>query len=420
MRITVVGAGLAGMTTAFVLAERGHAVTVVDRATGPAEGASHANGGMLHASQAFPWNTPGIARDALSMLLRRDTALKVRPAAIAHTPGWFVRFLGNSRRAAFARHAEANARLARLSLAETDRIAACARLSYDRAGSGTLKVFRQARQFDDARRAVATFGALGVRAEAVDASACLKRAPALTPVGAEIVGGLWFPDDISGDARKFCLGLAAHLGTRGVAFAFGHTVRDFERDARGRVVAVHTDADTLSTDAVVLCAGAESPALGSRLGLAVDLAPVKGYSLTLPLPGEAAARSVPFIDESTHVAVCPLGTRLRVAGTAELAGHDTRLDPQRLEQIARYVARLFPQLDVDAIVTEAPWTGLRPMTPSGVPVIDRSAVDNVFLNTGHGHLGWTLAAGSAALVGALVDDDERPIDPAPFAYRRRA
>ena len=190
MRVVVVGAGLAGMTSAYALHERGHEVTVIDAADGPAAGASHANGGMLHASQAFPWNTPGIALSALGMLFGRDAALKVRPGALLTNPGWFARFLRASRRDAFERHAAANARLARLSLAETARIGHIAGIAYDRAESGTLKVFRDGGAFDAARHAAARFSEAGIRFEALPAAACLARAPGLTPLAGDIAGGL--------------------------------------------------------------------------------------------------------------------------------------------------------------------------------------------------------------------------------------
>ena len=183
--------------------------------------------------------------------------------------------------------------------------------------------------------------------------------------------------------------------------------------------AIQAGQERFGVDALVLCAGAETPRLARLAGFSVDIVPVKGYSLTLD-PGPAVALSgVPFIDEATHVAVCPLGGRLRVAGTAELAGYDRQLAPARLAQIGRYLARLFPDLDLAALERASPWTGLRPMTATGMPIIDRAPVPGVFLNTGHGHLGWTLAAGSAALLAALVDRDELPVAAAPFRYRGR-
>lgn len=420
MRIVVIGAGLAGMTSAFTLHERGHEVTVLDASDGPASGASFANGGMLHASQAFPWNTPGIALSALGMLFGRDAALKVRAGALLANPGWFTRFLTASRRDAFERHAAANARLARLSLSETARIGQLAGIAYDRAESGTLKVFRNPGAFDAARHAAARFAEAGVRFEALPAAACLARAPGLAPLGGEIAGGLWFPDDVSGDARRFCLGLSAYLADRGVTFAWGRRVSGFETGPAGSVRVVRAGRERFGADAVVLCAGAETPRLARLAGFAVDIVPIKGYSLTLDPAPAAALAGAPFIDETTHVAVCPLGGRLRVAGTAELAGYDWRLAPARLAQIGRYLSRLFPELDPAALERASPWAGLRPMTATGMPIIDRAPVPGMFLNAGHGHLGWTLAAGSAALLAALVDRDELPVAGAPFCYRGRA
>jgi D-amino-acid dehydrogenase len=240
--------------------------------------------------------------------------------------------------------------------------------------------------------------------------------PALAPIPSDLVGAVAYPADEVGDARRFCEALVALLQDRGVRFQFSEPVRAVERQGN-RITAVITPRGPLRADACVLAAGSYSPLLARQMGFRLPVRPVKGYSITCATDDWQPRPAVPILDDALHACVVPLGSNLRVAGTAELGGYDSSVRPPRIDNLKRLLMRILPSYPLAEASIEG-WAGLRPMTPDGKPILGASPIANLFLNTGHGHLGWTMAAGSARLVAALVTGQDPDVDVAPYAWGR--
>ena len=417
MEILVLGAGVIGVTSAWYLAEAGHRVTVLEREPGPALETSYANGGQVSVSHAEPWANPDAPAKLLRWLWREDAPLKFRPRWEAAQWAWGARFLLECFPSRTRRNAAAIAALARLSGASLKALRALTGIEYDQLTRGILHVFTEPGDYEAARRKLPELTKLGLTLELKSAAECVAIEPALEGSRAPIQGGLFCPDDESGDARKFTQALAVLAAQRGVAFHYETRIDGLEVDG-GRVAGVRVRADggseILRAEAYVVCLGSDSPRLLAPLGERLPIYPVKGYSVTLPAgPG---APTVSLTDEAKKLVLSRLGERLRVAGMAELAGYDLALDARRCALILERVFELFPRAG-DRAAAEC-WTGLRPATPGNVPVIGRSRrFENLFLNTGHGTLGWTLSCGSARVLAELVDGRSPAIE-FPFWGRR--
>lgn len=419
MRVVVVGSGLQGVASAYFLAAEGCEVTVLEREAAVAQGTSHANAGMLTPSMADPWNAPGILRHLLGWLGREDAPFLLRPAALPSMAGWGLAFLRNARPARYRANMERNLRLASYSLVVLRELRARLALQYAQRTAGTIKVFRDARAFDAAVARSDVLARLGLDVRPLSPDGAVQVEPALAPVRERLVGGIYCPTDESGDARAFTEALAAHAQQAGARFRFGEAVRGFA-PAGGRIGAALTASGRHVADAFVLAAGCWSPQLLAPLGVALRVRPVKGYSITVPTAGWAGAPSMPVIDDALHTAATPLGDRLRVAGTAEIAGYDRSLTPARIDNLFGLLLGLFPDYAPRLDRARAqPWAGLRPVSADGVPLIGRTRYDNLFLNAGHGHLGWTLAAGSARLLADLLLGRAPELDPRPYDACRR-
>ena len=418
MKVLVIGSGLLGLGTAHYLNKLGLDVCVVDRQDGVAREASFANGGMLHAGLANPWNEPGILGRALKMLGREDSALLVRPQAIPRMLRWGLAFVRNSNPARYAQNSEKNARLAHYSIQMMRGLRDELRIDYDCETRGILKLYRKSAELEAARHLCDRFAESGVRYQLVDGPGAVDIEPALGPVAGDISGAIYFPDDESGDAFKFCLGLQDACIRAGVEFRFDAPVTRFIRDGN-RIAAVEVDGRRITADAFVLAAGSHSPLLGRTAGIRLPIQPVKGYSVTLPINGWTGGPRTPVIDDHLHAAVCPLGDRLRVAGTAEFAGYDRRLNKRRIENLFKFVQTLYPACAPYLDEARAdPWTDLRPMSCDGVGIMGKSSLDNLYLNTGHGHLGWTMAAGAGKAVADLIAGATSELDLAPYSIER--
>jgi D-amino-acid dehydrogenase len=418
MRVLVIGSGLLGVSTAWFLAREGCEVTVVDRLGGAARATSFANAGMLTPSMADPWNSPGILWHLLSWLGREDAPFLVRPRALPAMAGWGLSFLAHSTPARQRAAMDANLRLASYSLATLRELRAALKLAYDERANGTLKVFRDRKAFDAAVARNAILAGMGLDVRSLTPAQAVALEPALAPVREHLVGASHCPADESGDAHAFTLALAQHARAAGVRFHFDCEVTGFEH-AGGRLNAAFAGGTRFDAGQFVVAAGSWSPHLLRPLGIALPVRPVKGYSITLPAGHWGGAPRMPVIDDALHAAATPLGTRLRVAGTAELAGYDDAPTPARIENLFTLLLELFPEypqpLDRPAA---APWAGLRPMSPDGVPRIGQLGFDNLFVNTGHGHLGWTLATGSGALLTDLMLGKATQIRAAPYRPNR--
>ncbi len=414
MRVLVIGSGLLGVSSAWFLAREGCEVTVVDRLAGPAEGASFANAGMLTPSMADPWNSPGIFWHLLSWLGREDAPFLLRPAALPAMLGWGLSFVRNASPARQRAAMDANLRLASYSLATLRELRAALRLAYDERTAGTIKVFRDRKTFDAAVARGAVLGELGLELRTLDPAQAVALEPALAPVRERLVGAIHCPADESGDARSFTLALAEHARAAGVQFHFGREVTGFEH-AGGRINAAIAGDTRFDAMQFVVAAGSWSAPLLEQLDLALPVRPVKGYSITVPTGHWPGAPRLPVIDDALHTAATPLGRRLRVAGTAEIAGYDVQPTPARIENLFKLLLELFPTYPrpLDR-ANAAPWAGLRPMSPDGVPRIGQYGFDNLFVNTGHGHLGWTLAVGSGALLADLMLGKAPELAAAPY------
>ena len=402
MKVLVLGAGVVGVTSAWYLAQAGHEVVVLDRQPQAGMETSFANGGQISAAHAEPWARPSIVPKILRWLGREDAPLLFRPRADWAQWEWGLRFLLECLPGRFERNCRALAGLATYSRECLLALRERAGISYDHASRGILHFATDARDFEVLARGAETMRSLGIAREVKSAAECLAIEPSLRNSHDAVAGGVYTPTDESGDAHRFTRALAGLASQCGVAFRFSAALEALEAEG-GKVTAARLDdGQRLSADAYVVALGSYSPLLLRPLGIRIPVYPLKGYSITLPLgPAEEdAAPSVSLTDEAHKIVISRLGSRLRAAGTAELAGYDTGINALRCAAIARRLRELFPGLG--AITTVDNWAGLRPATPSNVPLIGRTRLANLFLNTGHGTLGWTLACGSGRALAEVV------------------
>ena len=406
MTIIILGSGVIGTTCAWFLAQAGHDVTVIERQSGAGLETSFANAGEISPGMAGPWAAPGIPLRALQWLFMRHSPLVVRARLDPAMWRWIARMLANCN---VKRYEINKARMVRLAEYSRDCLVALRRdtgIAYDERSNGTLQVFRDQRQFDDAAHDIAVLERYGVPYALLDVAGCELVEPALVRVRGRIMGGLRLPGDETGDCFKFTQALAAMASDQGVKFRNGVEIRGLVTSG-GQVQSVVTSIGLLKADAFVVAMGSYSPLLLRPLGLKIPVYPVKGYSITMPVIEAAGAPESTVMDETFKVGITRLGERIRVGGTAELAGYDTRLREERRAPLVRAVSELFPH---GGDLTQASfWCGLRPMTPDGTPLIGATPYSNLFLNTGHGTLGWTMSCGSARVLADLISGREPEI-----------
>jgi D-amino-acid dehydrogenase len=365
-----------------------------------------------------PWNSPGVLWSLLRWLGRADAPLLIRPRALPQYAGWMTRFVRASTPARYHASTLSNLRLGLLSVQLQRRLRRELGLEYDAGTRGSLKLFRDARQLEAAHGASVIAAQHGLESRRLSAAATVALEPALAAIESKLVGSLYFPGDESGDARAFCEQLAGSLAARGVAFHYGLQATGWDM-SDSRIAAVRTASGTLDADVYVVAAGAQSAALVKPLGLALPVQPVKGYSLSIPLRDWSPVPELGIVDDSLHAAATPIGRVLRVAGTAEFAGFDRTVDEARIENLRRLVDGVYPAASRAARAPAAiAWAGLRPMSPDGVPVIGRSPIGNLYVNAGHGHLGWTLAAASGSLLADIVLSNPSAMDERDYSWRR--
>ncbi|HWI34911.1 MAG TPA: D-amino acid dehydrogenase [Burkholderiales bacterium] len=398
MKILVLGAGVIGTTSAWYLAQAGHEVTVIDRHDAAGMETSFANGGQISAGHAEPWAKPAVVPKILRWLGREDAPLLFRPRADWAQWMWGLRFLAECWPGRFEHNTRVLSGLASYSRECLKALRHRTGIRYDELSRGILHFATNRADFDALAHHADEMRALGQVREVKSAAECLALEPALKDSCDRIVGGVYTPEDESGDAHKFTVELARLAAEKGVQFRVeniaGLEVRD--REVRG----VRLDAGSASADAYVVALGSYSPLLLRPLGISLPVYPLKGYSITLPLAPGDGAPTVSLTDEAHKIVISRLGNRLRAAGTAELTGYDRSVNRVRCNAILRRIGELFPALG--AINTVDRWAGLRPATPSNVPVIGRTRLRNLYLNTGHGTLGWTLACGSGRALADIV------------------
>ncbi len=394
MKVMVLGSGVVGVTTAYYLARAGAQVSVLDRAAGAALETSYANAGQVSPGYSTPWAAPGIPLKALKWMFQRHAPLAIRPDGSLWQLRWMHSMLRNCTASRYAVNKERMMRVAEYSRDCLRELRAETGIEYEQRSAGTLQVFRDPAQFDAAQRDIAVLRECGVEHRLVQRDELEDIEPALAGARDRLVGGLQLPGDETGDCRMFSVELARRAQQLGVRFEFARQVQALRADAR-RITGVLADGELLQADAYVLAFGSYSRALLLPLGIGLPVYPVKGYSLTVPLLDEALAPRSTVLDETYKIAITRFDRRIRVGGMAELAGFDLRLNPRRRATLEMVTGQLFPGGDLGAAEF---WTGLRPMTPDGTPLLGPTRYANLLLNTGHGTLGWTMACGSARIV----------------------
>ncbi|WP_348686050.1 D-amino acid dehydrogenase [Aeromonas bestiarum] len=399
MKIVVLGGGVIGVASAWYLAKAGHQVTLLERRDGVALETSHANAGQISPGYASPWAAPGIPLKAAKWLLQKHAPFTVRPTSDPFQLRWMLKMFANCTPAAYAINKGRMVRLAEYSRDCMKGLRDELALDYEGRQLGTLQLFRSEIQLDASKRDIEVLEEYGVPYQSLDASGCEGVEPALARVRGKIVGGLRLPGDETGDCFRFTKALAAEAQKLGVEFVFNCAIDEIEL-AQGRAVAVRAGEQRFKADAIVCALGSYATGLLRSLGLDLPVYPVKGYSLTLPMTNRDAAPRSTVLDETYKVAITRFDERIRVGGMAELSGFNLALNPKRYDTLAMVVGDLFPE---GGDIQQAEfWTGLRPMTPDGTPLVGPSPVPGLWLNTGHGTLGWTMAAGSGQLLADLI------------------
>ncbi len=426
MRVLVLGAGLLGVTSAYYLSQRGHDVTVVDRQASPAAETSFANGGQISVSHAEPWANPGAPLKVLQWLGKEDAPLLFRIRADMRQWLWGLQFLRECTPARTRHNIEQIVRLGTYSRDLLQQLRRDTGIGYDQRTQGILHFYTSEKEFAASLGPAEQMRALGCERQVISAEEAVKLEPALHHIRPQLAGATYTAEDESGDANRFARELVRLCEAAGVKFRMSHTITAL-RQAGGRIDHVEaTDSEgrfqRLQADAYVLAMGSLSPLYAAPLGIRLPIYPAKGYSVTLPVLDASKAHQVSLTDDefklvfSRYTTDGPDGVsedRLRIAGTAELNGYDRDLNRVRCEAIVRRVEQLFPGAG-DASRASF-WTGLRPATPSNVPIIGNSRLHNLFLNTGHGTLGWTHACGSGESIARIISGERPGVD---FAFAK--
>ena len=399
MRVLVLGSGVVGTTSAYYLAREGFEVTVVDRQSAVAEETSHANAGQISPGYASPWAAPGVPFKAIKWMMQKHAPLAIKPTADIHQYLFMAQMLRNCTAARYAVNKERMVRLAEFSRDCMDELRAETGMQYEGRQCGTTQLFRTQAQLDGAAKDIAVLEELNVPYELLDRNGLSRVEPALAKVAYKLTGGLRLPNDQTGDCQIFTTRLAEMAVELGVEFSFNRTIESIEY-AGDRINGVWIDGKLETDDAYVIALGSFSPQMLAPLGIRAPIYPLKGYSLTVPIINSAMAPVSTLLDETYKIAITRFDDRIRVGGMAEIQGYDTSINPRRGETLKMVVNDLFPE-GGDTAGAEL-WTGLRPATPDGTPIIGATRYRNLFLNTGHGTLGWTMACGSARLLADLL------------------
>jgi len=401
VKVIILGSGIIGVSSAYELARQGHQVTVIDRQPAAAMETSFANAGQISPGYAAPWAAPGIPLKALKWIFSQHSPLVINPRPEWDKFKFMAAMLKNCTTPAYAQNKGRMLRLAEYSRQVMQQTQQDLALKFDAQSLGTLQLFRSAKQLHQADKDCALLTQYGIPHQRLDRAECLAVEPGLHRSADKLLGGLRLPLDQTGDCHQFGLSLQKHCETLGVRFQFNTQILSLQQQGKC-IQGVLTDKGLLTADRYLMALGSYSKALLKPLAVDLPVYPVKGYSITASVRDPQTAPLSTIMDETYKVALTRLGTRIRVAGTAELNGYDLSLPEPRRATVHHVLNDLFPggaDLSEDSF-----WTGLRPMTPDGTPIIGRTAVENLFLNTGHGTLGWTMSLGSARLVADLLSE----------------
>lgn len=407
MRVLILGAGVIGVSSAYYLARSGHEVTVLERQAAPGQETSFANAGEISPGYAAPWSGPGVPLKALKWLFMRHPPLAIQPSLDPALWRWLAAFLGNCRADRYRLNKSRMLRLAEYSRDQLRELRADTGIHYDERSLGTLQLFRRQRQLDAAAADMALLREHGIAHDVLDRDQVVEREPALAATREKFVGGLHLPGDETGDCHQFTRRLADLATGLGARFVYNSTALRVAQ--YGHLVSgVRASTGVYHADAYLVALGSHAPRLLAPLGIRLPVYPVKGYSITAPVIDESGAPQSTVMDETHKVAITRLGERIRLGGTAELAGFNLDLSPARVATLEHVLADLFPRGGDMRRVSA--WAGLRPMTPDGTPVLGQTPYANLYLGTGHGTLGWTMAAGTGKLLADLVSGRATDID----------
>jgi D-amino-acid dehydrogenase len=407
MKILILGSGVIGTATAHYLAEAGHEVEVVDRQPGPALETSFANAGEVSPGYSSPWAGPGIPVKAVKWLLMRHGPLVIRPLIDPHMWAWVLQMLRNCTSARYALNKARMVPIAEYSRDSLKALRAATGIAYDERSRGTLQLFRTQKQVDSTGGDIEVLKQFGVPFEVLDPAGCVAAEPALATVREKFKGGLRLPGDETGDCQMFTTKLAEHCAARGVTFRYDTAIEKIVASG-GHVTGVATSAGLLTADAYIVALGSYSPIMLRPLGFSIPVYPIKGYSITVPITDADGAPVSTVMDETYKVAITRLGDRIRAGGTAEISGYDLRLHQARRDTLEYSVGDLFPR--GGQLKDASFWCGLRPMTPDGPPIVGRTGLANLYLNTGHGTLGWTMACGAGRVLADIISGRKPDID----------
>ncbi|WLS77098.1 D-amino acid dehydrogenase [Erwinia pyri] len=398
MRVVILGSGVVGVASAWYLAQAGHEVTVIDRQPGVALETSAANAGQISPGYAAPWAAPGVPLKAVKWMFQRHAPLAIRPDGSRFQLEWMWQMLRNCD----MRHYQENkSRMVRIAEYSRDCLKLLRQetgIAYEGRQGGTLQLFRTSQQFESATKDIAVLKEAGVPYELLEAARLAEAEPALAATQHKLTGGLRLPNDETGDCQLFTQRLAEKAAGAGVTFRFTTPVDALLQEGN-KIAGVKCGAETITADAFVVAFGSYSTSLLKDI-VSIPVYPLKGYSLTIPIKDAGASPVSTVLDETYKVAITRFDDRIRVGGMAEIVGYNTKLLPARRETLEMVVGDLFPQ--GGEIAQASFWTGLRPMTPDGTPIVGRTPLKNLYLNTGHGTLGWTMACGSGQLLSDII------------------
>lgn len=415
MRILILGSGVVGTTSAYYLAREGFEVTVIDRQSGVAEETSHANAGQISPGYASPWAAPGVPLKAIKWMLQKHAPLSVKPTGDINQYLFMARMLRNCTAARYAVNKERMVRLSEYSRDCMDELRAETGIQYEGRQRGTTQLFRTQAQLDSAAKDIAVLEQMGVPYELLDRNTLASAEPALAKVAHKLSGGLRLPNDQTGDCLMFTRRIAEMARELGVEFRFNQNIERLDY-AGDRLNGVWVDGKLETADSYVMALGSYSPHMLAPLGITAPIYPLKGYSITVPVTNSDMAPVSTMLDETYKVAITRFDNRIRVGGMAEIRGYDLKIDPRKGQTLKMIVEDLFPE-GADTSTIDL-WTGLRPATPDGTPIIGKTRYRNLFLNTGHGTLGWTMSCGSARLLADMMAKKPSAISTAGFDISR--
>ena len=417
-QIVIIGGGLQGLATAYTLMSRGENVLILEQDSDVASSASFANAGMLTPSQSMPWNSPSDIMQILSGFGKKDSPMSFSAKAFPSLFLWGLKFLWNSTPKNFDAITKDLYALGLYSKETTKEFREKFNLNYDESDSGTIKIYRSQENLEKAISLQDRIFKDSKSLELLNTKQLLEKEPQLRDIEDELVGGMYFPDDETGDAYKFCKHLEDSIRNNGGRILTNTKINKILVN-KGKVNCIVTDRAILQTDRVVVCAGSWSGELLKNVKLNLPVRPVKGYSLTYETTGLNNMPKYAIVDESIHTAITPFKNRVRVAGTAEFVGFDDQIHPKRVNYLNDMLKNVYPNLFSQIDTNEGKiWHGFRPMSADGLPYIGKTKVDGLYVNCGQGHLGWTLAMGSANLLADEVQNQKSLINIKPYLASR--